>query len=95
VETITILQDPVDPTVSYDEIRRWAGLAELRKIQDAHEQSEVYTWAIFITRPVVRGGVPVAIYYDYLSHESTILPVAFSDELGVLYDVTCVPLQYA
>lgn len=95
-ETITILQDPVDPTVSYEEIRRWADLSTIRQIQDAHETSSVYTWALFVLRPAVGGGIPVVVLFDYISHESTVLPVAFSPDQGVwLFDVTAVPLTYA
>ena len=92
--TITIIQDLIDPTVSYEEVRRWADLSAIKQIQEAHETSTVYTWALFVTT-YRTDGIPTVLYYDYLSHESTILPVAFSDQLGVLYDVTIVPLTYA
>ena len=94
VQTITIIQDILDPNLSYDEVRRWADFSAVRQIQEAHETSSVYTWALFVTN-YKADGIPVVLYYDYLSHEATILPVAYSEQHGVLYDVTVVPLQYA
>jgi len=73
--------------------RRWATLQDIQSIIVAHADSSVYTWVLIVVEPDFVGGTPRVLLGDLLNHYYTELPIAYSQERGVLYDLSSVPLR--
>jgi len=93
-DIVTIEQQHDGPWSAYGDVRRWCDLPTIHKIIELHTFSDVYTWALAILPPSVRGGTPCVVLHDYLSHTTVELDIALTDE-GIKYNVTPVPLTYA
>ena len=93
-QAVTIQQTIINPNLPYESLNRWADMSTIKEIMEAHTNSRVYTWVLYVLPSEIRGGTPRVFYYDYVNVVATELPLAFSQTHGVLYDITMVPLTY-